>query len=119
MAASLLRPSLSSSAVATYRFGTAASRSIDLSAPFFPSRPLLANRLDLDPLENRLDELRRDLVLADDVCASETDLARVLLAAPVPSSPCCAAVVVFVGVTPATSLALQLLWPRGHCLAMP
>jgi hypothetical protein len=26
---------------------------------------------------------------------------------------------VFVGVTPASSLDLQLLRPRGHCLAMP
>ena len=39
----------------------------------------------------RLGDLRRALVLAVDVCASENDLARVLLAAPVPSSPCRAA----------------------------
>jgi hypothetical protein len=64
-------------------------------------------------------KLRRALALAIDVSASETDLARVLLAVPVPSSLCRAAVVVFVGVTPAPSLALQLLWPREHCLAMP
>ena len=57
MAAALLRPSPASSAVATYRSRTASSRSIDLSEQFSPLRLLLADRLDLDPLENRLGRL--------------------------------------------------------------
>jgi hypothetical protein len=68
-----------------------------------------------------IDDLRRALVLVDDVCAPETDLAQVLLAVLVPSSLvlCCGGVFVFAGVTSAPTLALQLLWPREHCLAMP
>jgi hypothetical protein len=74
-------------------------------------------------VENRLDELRRDLVLADDGYVPGVDLARVLLAVLVPSPQVllrwCWFVSGFAGVTSAPTLDLQLLGPREHCLAMP
>jgi hypothetical protein len=81
----------------------------------------IASSLDL--VVNRL----RRLAISDELASSPSMCARVwdwpgagaVLATPVPSSLGAVLLVLFVGVTPASSLALQLLWPRGHCLAMP